>query len=75
MMAAIPQTTGPQTAIRWLSDEEASADFDAQARRWLGISGDEFLRRWDAGDYRRIADDADHPHVMSIAMLIPLVRP
>lgn len=74
-MVTVAKMTEPETAIRWLSDEEARADFDAQARRWLGISGDEFLRRWDAGEYRGVADDADHPHVMSIAMLIPLVRP
>lgn len=70
-------TVGPltKTPIRWLDDDEARDEFDAQARKWLGLSGDEFLRRWDAGEYRGIEDDADHPHVMSMAMLIPLVRP
>ena len=64
----------PQT-IRWLSDEEARAEFDAQSRKLLGISGEEFLRRWDAGEYRGIEDDADHPNVILMAVLIPFVRP
>lgn len=37
--------------------EESRADFDAKAREWLGISGDEFLRRLDAGEYDEILDD------------------
>ena len=35
--------------IRWLSPEEGRAFFDGQARRLLGISGEECLRRLDAG--------------------------
>ncbi len=69
----IETESGP--ALRWLDDEEAREEFDGQARTWLGISGEAFLRRWDAGDYHGIEDDPDHPFVMSIAMLIPLVRP
>lgn len=37
--------------------------------RWS--EGEEFLRKWDAGDFR---DDPDQPGVMDVAMLIPLVR-
>jgi hypothetical protein len=44
--------------------------FDAAARRFLGISGDEFLRRWDAGDF----DDDDRPEVTHVALLIPFAR-
>ena len=70
-------TTNPTTtsSVRWLDDDEARAEFDAQIRRWLGLSGDEFLRRWDAGDYRGIEDDVDHPDVMNAVSLISLVRP
>lgn len=68
---AAPLTTTP---IRWLDDAEAREEYDAQARWWLGVSGAEFLRRWDAGDYRDIEDDVDHPHVMNVASLISLVR-
>lgn len=74
MMTATAKATETETAIRWLSDEEARADFDAQARLWLGISGEEFLRRWDAGEYRGLEDD-DPPNVLMVASLISLVRP
>ena len=48
--------------------------FDHQARRTLGISGEEFLARWDQGDYRQIADAAEARKVHRLAMLIPGVR-
>ncbi len=57
-----------------LSPSESRALFDKQARRWLGITGDEFLRRWDAGEFDAIADDPAHPEVMRLAALIPLAR-
>lgn len=68
-------TTATENRIRWLDDDEARAHFDEQARRFMTMSGEEFLRRWDAGEYRGIADDADHPEIMPLAMLIPFVRP
>lgn len=51
--------------------EEGRAIFDDAARRHLHMSGDEFLRKWDAGEF---ADDPDRPEVIEVAMLIPLVR-
>jgi hypothetical protein len=61
--------------IRELTDEEARELFDRSARHYLGISGEEFLRRWDAGEY----DDPDDrtknpPEVMEVASLLPFVR-
>jgi hypothetical protein len=55
-----------------LSTEEAYAVFDRQVQRLMhGMSGEEFLRRWNAGEY---ADDADKPgnrHIIRLAMMIP----
>jgi hypothetical protein len=73
MAATEPIETLPP--VREMSTAEAWDEFDQQARYWLGISGEEFLHRWDAGAYQGIVDDAEHPFVMSMAMLIPLVRP
>ncbi len=43
---------------------------DEQARKYLGIGGEEFLRRWDAGEI-----DADaNPDVMRVAMLAGFAR-
>ena len=39
-----------------LTEEEARLTFDRVARRRMGLSGEAFLRRWDAGEFR------DDPH-------------
>ncbi len=44
-----------ESTIRWLTDEEARAIFDQKARATMGMSGEEFLRRYDAGEFN------DHP--------------
>ncbi len=54
-----------------LSEEEGRASFDRAAWYWLNMSGDEFLRCWDAGKWD---DPDDYPEVMAVAMLLPLVR-
>src|SRR5437879_3411216 len=66
---ALPSNAGVD--IHWLGDEEARQLFDGRARYWLGISGEEFLRRWDAGEF---ADDPDRTEVQSVAILMDLVR-
>ena len=50
--------------------EEGLAMLDRAAREVLNISGEEFLRRWDSGDY----EGADDPAITRVAMLIPFAR-
>ena len=59
-----------------LPPEEARALFDRQARRLVGMSGEEFLRRWDAGEYegRNLDEDQETRKIASLAMLIPFGR-
>ena len=59
--------------IKELTREEAWELFDHQAQKWLGISGEEFIRRYDAGE---ISDhDLDHNNdVITLVMKIPFVR-
>jgi len=57
-----------ETEVRNLSIEEGERLLDQQARRYLGISGEEFARQWAAGE---IEADAT-PDVMRVAMLLPL---
>jgi len=65
-----------ETVVRQLSREETLADFDAQVRKRLGISGEEFARQLDAGEYDDIVDDVvEHPGLMSLAMLAHYIRP
>ena len=59
----------PNGSVRELSPEEGRRFFDRRARALLGISGAEFLQRWDAGEYRSLADDPEHPEIMTLAML------
>jgi hypothetical protein len=43
---------------------------DKAARHYLGMSGGEFLARWDAGEYSESLES-----VLDVAVLVPLVRP
>lgn len=56
--------------IEHLTEEKAAELFDRQARRYCGMSGEEFVRRFDAGELRC----TDHG-VARVAILLPLVRP
>lgn len=50
----------PDVEVGRLSEQDAREVFDGIARRELGISGSEFLRRWDAGSYQTTdRDDID----------------
>ena len=57
-----------------LTLEEGQIQFDAAVRRRMGISGEEFIRRWDAGEYAEIADTEGHRHIMNLAGLIGFAR-
>jgi hypothetical protein len=54
--------------VQELTDEEWEELIDGAARCHLGISGEEFKRRWAAGEY---PDPDDTPGVMAVAMLLP----
>jgi hypothetical protein len=69
------QTQQANGEVRELSREEGRRLFDRQARRYLGISGEEFLEKWDAGNYGDPDDRTKNPPgVMQLAMLLPFVR-
>ena len=71
MVATAEQVTDE---IQFATAEEGREIFDYQARKLMGMSGDEFLRRWDAGEYAEIADTAGHRHIMRLWGLMPFVR-
>jgi hypothetical protein len=60
--------------IDWLDAAEGRAFFDQQAHAQLGISGDEFLRRWDAGELAAQIDTPEWPAIRRLAALIPFAR-
>lgn len=55
-----------------VTEQDGLSMLDEQARARLGISGEEFLHRWDAGEYA--GPESDRPDVVKVAMLIPLAR-
>jgi len=57
-----------------LTPEEGRAFFDARVREEMGISGEEFLRRLDAGEFNEVLDDPDYPYLMYLYMISPLAR-
>jgi hypothetical protein len=53
-----------------MTDEEAREYFDRAARYYLNMSGDEFVRRYDAGEYD---DDPDQHGIMDMILSLPLI--
>lgn len=68
-------TTKPigDSPVAWLTDEEAESFFDRNARELVGMSGKDFLVRWDRGEFRKRVDINDD-RVLRLAMLIPFGR-
>lgn len=57
--------------VEILTREEGRAFFDRQARKYLGISGEEFLRRYDAGEFRPSCQNLS---VSRMVILLPFAR-
>lgn len=64
-------TSDPTKGVQTLSPEEGRALLDKQARRYLNLSGEEFIRKWEAGEFEA---DADRPEIMRLVMLLPFGR-
>jgi len=56
---------------RMVTREEGHAIFDQAARHYLGISGEEFLRRWDAGEF---GDIDETPGLVEVYMMMSFGR-
>ena len=54
-----------------LTPEEAWDIFDQAARRLLHMRGEDFIRKWDAGEF---PGDPEQPGVEEVGMLLSLVR-
>jgi hypothetical protein len=58
--------------VQVVTPEEAMPMFDKPTRLYMDMSAEEFLRRWDAGEY---ADDPDQPGVRRVYPHMAFVRP
>jgi hypothetical protein len=71
-MAPSPKHATSET--RFLNDEESHELFDREARRLMNMSGKEFLRRYDAGEFKAEMDGPRHHQLVKMVMLIPFGR-
>lgn len=55
--------------IIWPSRDEARRMFDEIARKTVGMSGDEFLQKLDAGEFADMPDDWEHMPFIELAMM------
>jgi hypothetical protein len=66
-----PDVDAMETMVRYVTPEERWATFDRAARHYLHMSGAEFIRAWDAGEF---AEDPDQPAIVRVYMLRPSDR-
>jgi hypothetical protein len=71
-MKAATETKPPKSLD--LTPEEARDYFESEVQRLLGISGEEFLRRIDAGAYDDVIDKPGHWQIGHLEMLSSVVR-
>ena len=65
---------GDNLAIEEATVEQQLEALDNVAQRLLHISGEEFQRRWHAGEYKDLADTPAGRRVIHVSMLLPDVR-
>lgn len=71
MVTRVDRSQDRDASVRVATAEEGLALFDRQTRKALGVSGAEFLKRWDAGHYRPVPDTAEGRKVGRLVMLMP----
>ena len=57
-------------SVEYLTEEQGWVLLDERARRYLQMSGRDFVERWDRG----AIEDPDRPEVNRVSMLLPFVR-
>lgn len=57
-----------------LPADQAAALFDQEARRLAGMPGEQFLAKWDAGEYHDLNDTVDGRRIAYLVLLIPFGR-
>lgn len=69
MAAVVERESG--VTVREVSPEERWRIFDEAARHYLGMSGEDFARAWDGGNFD---DNPDARKMMRVALLRPGAR-
>lgn len=72
MAISVKSTTGSMPSV--LPEDLAAALFDHEARRMVGLSAEQFLAKWDAGEYRDLDDSSEGRDIAYLVLLIPFGR-
>jgi hypothetical protein len=70
-VAREPDAEESGVTVHFVTPVERWAIFDHAAQHYLHMSGEEFIRAWDAGEF---AEDPDQPQIVSVYMLRPSDR-
>ncbi len=65
-----PKRTELIPGVDYITPEEGKEIFERQARKYMGMSGEEFIRRYRAGEI----EDPDRSEVIIVSMLIPFAE-
>lgn len=60
----------PGERIHVCTEDEWNAEVERQAQRLFGISREEFIRRWQTGEYSWSHDHPEHSKIVHVAMLL-----
>jgi hypothetical protein len=60
--------------VTYLTGEAALEYFEREIQRLMGMSGTEFVRRYDAGEYETLEDIPENWHILEASFLIPFGR-
>ena len=56
--------------VAFVTSEESCAMFDDAVRELMHMSGEEFTRRWNAGEYAEIVDKAEYRHILHLGSFV-----
>ena len=57
-----------------LSPAESQRQYDEAVRKYMGMGSEEFLRRWDAGEWHELYDDGEHWWIGSLIGMRPFAH-
>lgn len=60
--------------VTYLTGQAALDYFEQEIQRLMGMSGAEFIERYDAGEYETMEDIPENWHVLEAALLIGFGR-
>ncbi len=60
--------------VTYLTGQAALDFFEQEIQRLLGMSGEEFLRRYDAGEYADMEDSIENRNYLRASFLVPFGR-